>query len=234
MSDRHGIGGNEPPAFEAYMMALDDAYSTAQDFLDGSALENDGQADAVGKILSEVKKIKKDANAERIEEKRPHDDAGKAVQAKWKPLLERADTILAAAQKPLTAYLNQKAAKQAEEARKAREEAERKAQKAIAAERQAESMDDLEKARAAQEEADQAARDAKRASKAKAHVAGVDRAVGLRTYKVVTVTDHRKALLWIAARDKSALDAFIDDYARRNAPTRPMDGVEVTEEKRVA
>ena len=234
MTDRLGIGGNNPPAFEAYSMALDDAYLTAKDFLDGKPIGGQAEADAVGRIVSETKKLRRDADAARAEEKRPHDEAGKAVQAKWKPLLDRADTIIAAAQKPLTACLNKLAEEQAEAERIAREQAELAAQEAIAAARAAESMDDLERVKDMEAAAEQAAKEAAKAAKAKAHVEGVDRAVGLRTYKVATVTDRRAALNWIARHDPAALEAFVADYARRFAPTRPMDGVEVTIERRVA
>lgn len=228
------IGHNNPPPFEAFSMALDDAYVTAKDFLDGAPVENQGQADAIGRIVSEAKKIRKDADAARADEKRPHDEAAKAVQAKWKPLLERADTIIEAAQRPLTTYLAKLAAQQAEAERLARAEAERKAQEAIAATRSAESMDDLERAHALEKEADKAAKDANRAGRAKAHVAGLDRAIGLRSYKVATVTDRRAALNWIARHDPAALEAFVAEYAQRHAPTRPMDGVSVIVERRAA
>lgn len=227
-------GHNNPPAFDAFSMALDDAYETAKDFLDGQPIETQGQADAIGKIVSEVKKLRKDADAARAEEKRPHDLAAKEVQAKWKPLLDRADTVLEAAQRPLTAYLAKLAAQQAEAERLAREEAARKAQEAIEASRVAEGVEAIERARALEREAEKAAKDARKAGNAKAHVTGVDRAIGLRTYRVATVVDHRAALLWIARNDKAALDAFVEEYARQNAATRAMDGVEVIAERRVA
>lgn len=234
MTDRLAIGGNSPPAIDAFSMALDDAYATAKDFLDGQPIENQGQADAIGLIVSEVKKLRKDADEARKAEKRPHDDAAKAVHAKWSPLLERADTITEAARRPLTTYLAKLAAQQAEAERAAREVADRLVQEAIAASRSAESMDDLERVKDLQKDADRAAKDAKRAGNAKAHVAGMDRAIGLRSYKVATVTDRRAALNWIVKHDPDAITAFIEDYANRHAATRPMDGVDVALERRVA
>lgn len=234
MTDRLAIGGNSPPAFDAFTMALDDAYATAKDFLDGAPIETQGQADRVGQIVSEVKKLRKDMDAARAEEKRPHDEAGKAVQAKWKPSLERADTIIDAAQRPLTTYLAKLAAQQAEAERLARMEADRLAQEAIAAQRQAESLDDLERVNDLQKAADKAAKEANKAGRAKAHVAGVDRAIGLRSYTVAKVTDRRAALGWIMKYDPIALEDFITEYATRHAATRPMDGVEVTTERKVA
>lgn len=229
------IGHNAPPKLDAYSMALDDAYTTAKDFLDGKPIENQGQADAVGRIVGEVKKLKKDADDARAEEKRPHDEAAKAVQAKWKPLLERAETIIKAAQKPLSDYLNKLAAEQREAEEKAREEAARKAQEAVEASRAAEgSIEAVEHARALEKDADKAQREAAKLGKQKAHVTGMDRAIGLRTYKVATVTDRKAALLWIAKHDPEALEQFVIGYANAHAPTRPMDGVEVTVERKVA
>jgi hypothetical protein len=228
------IGGNEPPAFDAFTLALDDAYDTARDFLDGKPIENQGQADAVGRIVGEVKKIKRDADAARAEEKAPHLAAERAVDAKWKPLADRADTILKAAQAPLTAYLHKLAEEQRETERIAREEAHAKAQAAIEAQRQAEgSVDAVEAAKALQKDADKAAKDAARAGKAKAHVPGADRAIGLRTYKVATVADHAALLKWVKANDPEPLKAWLEEYARKALPLQ-LPGVTVNTERKVA
>lgn len=229
------IGHNMPPRHEAFAMALEDVRLEAGNFLDGAPVETQEQADAIGKIISAAKKIKKDADLARKEDKEPHLEAGRAVDTNYKPVLDTCDTIVTAAQKPLTVYLNKLAAEQAEVERKAREEADRKAQEAIAAQRACEgNVEAIERAKTLQREADEAEKAAKRAGKAKAHVTGVDRAVGLRTYDVVTVTDARAALLWIAKNDKTALDAFVADYARRFGSARMIDGVTVTQEGRVA
>jgi hypothetical protein len=227
------IGHNQPPALDAFSMALDDAYSTAKDFLDGSAIENQGQADAVGRIVSEVKRIKKDADAARAEEKRPHDDAAKAVQTKWKPLLDRADTIITAAQKPLTAYLTKLAAEQAEQERKAREEAASKAQAAIEAQRASEdSVEAVEHAKALQDEADQAQKLASRAGKQKAHVAGMGRAIGLRSHKIAIVTDRRALMSHVWLNDEPAIDEFLGAYATAALPSQ-LPGVTIEIDRRI-
>lgn len=228
------IGHNNPPAFDVFSIALDDAYETAKDFLDGAPIEDQGQADAVGRIVSEVKKIKRDADAARADEKAPHLAAGKAVDDKWRPLADRADTIIKAAQAPLTAFLNRLASEQREAELKAREEAARKAQEAIQAQRAADgSVEAVERAKALQKEADAAAKGAGRAGKAKAHVAGLDRAVGLRTYKIAKVIDRKKLLEWVMWNDPAALTAWLKEYARKALPAQ-LPGVEITEERKVA
>lgn len=232
--DTRGIGDNNPPAFDAYSMALDDAYSTAKDFLDGSPIENQGQADSVGLIVSEVKRIKRDADAARAEEKAPHLVACKTVDDKWRPLTDRADTIIKAASVPLSAFLTKLAAEQREAELQAREEAAQKAQEAIAAQRASEgSVEAVEAAKALQRDADDAARDAKRAGKVKAHVAGHGRAIGLTSFKVATVTDRRLLLNHIARNDPDALTAFLEEYARKALPMQ-LPGVTVTTEQKVA
>ncbi len=55
MSAPAPIGHNSPPLFDALSLAMDDARDTAADFLDGKPITDQGQADAVGRIVSEVK-----------------------------------------------------------------------------------------------------------------------------------------------------------------------------------
>jgi hypothetical protein len=228
------IGANNPPAFDAYSLALEDAYDTAKDFLDGQPIENQGQADRIGTIVAEFKKIKRDADAARADEKAPLLVATRAVDDKWRPLADRADTIIKAAQAPLTAFLAKLEAEQREVERIAREEAAAKAQEAIAAQRQAEgSIEAVERAKALQDEADALAKGAARAGKAKAHVSGTERAIGLRSYKVATVTDNALLLRWIKENDPEPLREFLAEYARKALPMQ-LPGVEVTTERKVA
>lgn len=234
MTDRLAIGGNNPPAFDGFSLALDDAYDTAKDFLDGKPIENQGQADAIGRIMGEVRKLKKDADEARKEEKRPHDEAGAAVQTKWRPLLDRADTILTAAQRPLTVFLEKLQAEQREAETKAREEAAQKAAEAVEASRAAEgSVEAIEHARALEKEADKAAKDAAKLGKTKAHVAGMGRAIGLRSHQVATVTCARDLLNHIARHDPEPLKAWLGDYAQKALPSQ-LPGVTIETERKVA
>lgn len=231
------IGHNQPPAFDAFSMALDDVYDEAKNFLDGAPVESKGQADAIGLILTTARKLRKDADAERASEKKPHDEAGKAVQAKWKPLLDRADNIITAAQKPLAAFLAAEDERQREAARKAREEAERLAREAQEAHAAAAgNLAALEHAEAMQKDAKAAAKDAARADKARPQAAGEGKALGLRSYWTHHITDRRELLNWVAKNDPDALTAMLDEYARRAVAggTRWLPGVEITQEKRVA
>lgn len=231
------IGHNSPPAFDAYSIALDDLRTEAGNFLDGAPIENQGQADAVGVIISQAKKIKRDADAARADEKAPHLAATRAVDAKWKPLIDRCEQIEKAAKAPLTAWLNKLAAEQAERERQAREEAERKAQEAIAAQRALATteggLEAVENVERLEQEAEEAAKAAARAAKAKPLVEGMDRRVGLRTYTSAKVVDRKALLEWVMWNDAAALTAWLEEYARKALPAQ-LPGVEIITERKVA
>lgn len=216
------IGHNQPPPHEAMSLHIEDLFQLISDTTEGAEVKTDEQEAALANLLDDIRQARKDADAQRVLEKRPHDEAAKAVQALWKPLLDRCDAAANEIKAKLTPYRTAKQKAADEAARKAREEAEARE----AAAREALQSDILEQ----RFDAEQSLKAAKRL---KVQANKVDRApTGLRTYTVRTVTDHRAALVWIAKNDKPALDGFIEEYARRC--TLAMDGVEVTEEKRAA
>ena len=94
-------GHNAPPPFEAWSLHIEDLFNIANGI--GEATD-DGQEQALDELLDEFRKAKKEADKERAAEKKPHDDAAKAVQAKWKPLLDRCDIAAEAIKKALTPY----------------------------------------------------------------------------------------------------------------------------------
>jgi hypothetical protein len=221
-----GLGHNSPPAHEAFAMEADELFNTASDTLEGmDAVQNEEQNTALDGLKDDLRRVAKDAEATRKAEKEPHLEAGRAVDAAYKPVADKCKKAIAAINAMQTPYLVAKQAERDEAARKAREEAERKEHEARAK---------LE-ADAPLEQRYEAEQEFAAAKKLSAVANKIDRsATGLRTYNVVEVTDRRAALNWIAKRDPDALSAFVEDYARRNAPTRPMDGVSVTQERRAA
>ncbi len=215
------IGHNQPPRQEAFMMALEEVRVEAGNFLDGEPIENQGQADAVGMIMASARDIKRDADKARKEDKQPHLEAGKAVDAAYKPVIVKADDILKAAQQPLSVWLAKIEREQELERQKAREEAQRKEQEAIEGQRKAQGdIEAVEAARAKQKEAEAAQKLVRKAEKAKPNVAGSARSIGLRTHTVAVVENYRDLLLWVAEHDKPALDGFLDAYAAKSAPQK--------------
>lgn len=229
-------GHNQPPPEETFGMAIDDLYDEAKNFIDGTPIENQGQADAIGKIVSELKQIKKAADAARADEKRPHDDAAKAVQAKWKPLLEKADRAIDAATKPLTAFLVRQEEERRAEAQRLAQAAQDAAIEAQKAQQAASSLDDAERADELAKEAAKLDSAAKRTNKAKSNVAGVNRAIGLRTYWACTVTDFGALLAYMKKARPDDLKAMLSEYAQKqvNAGARHIPGVLIEQEKRAA
>ena len=237
MTDRLAIGGNSPPRHEAFAMALEDVRLEAGNYLDGQQIETQGQADAVGIILSRARQIKKDADEARKQDKEPHLIAGRKVDADYKPVLESCDNIMCAAQRPLTDFLARKQAEQIAAAEKARQEAAERQQEAIAASRAAEGdIEATERARELEKAAEAATKLAGKAGRAKAHVAGEGRAVGLRSYWTHQLTHRRELLEWIMRNDPDGLTDMLNEYARKAVAggTRHLPGVVITQQQRAA
>lgn len=203
------IGHNQPAPFEAIGLHIEDLFQLVSDTLAGfDTVQNDDQDAALDGLLDDFRKAKKSADDERAAEKRPHDEASKAVQAKWKPLLERCDMASAEIKAKLTPYRAAKIAAREEAARLAREEAEAKQKAAQEALRQS---DDLEARFAAEEQL-------KQAEKLSAAANKIDRAAtGLRTSWEAQITDRRAALNYYLKTNPDAFVALIQDLADKDA-----------------
>ncbi len=223
MTDRHAIGGNQPPPVEAFALHIEELFSLVSGCV-AAPVQTDEQEAALDALLDDVRKAKKDADAERAAEKKPHDDAAKAVQTAWKPLLDRCDKAADAIKAALTPYRTAKQRAKDEAARIAREEAEAKQRAAQAALRQS---DDLESRFAAEEQLKQAQKLAAQANR-------IDRtATGLRTYQIADVTDRRALLEHVMRNDPDALTEWLAEYARKALPAQ-LPGVTIRTEKRAA
>lgn len=220
------VGGNNPPdpidlALEPYA----DILAEAEQWLDGATVENDGQLADTDKLLKELKAARKAVDTARDECTKPLHEVWKAEVARWKPTqddLDRQVKCIVAAQAPYKAKL-------AAEKEAARLEAERvAAEKAEAARRahqesNAASIEEQRRAAELLKEAQQAEKQAARAAK--------DTVKGMRTVQVYEIESHKAALHWIAANDRDAITAFIDEYVRLNFRSRQIDGVKVDTRK---
>lgn len=218
-------GHNNPPAFDAWSLQIDTLFEQANGITAIETAEQEAQAAA---LLDELRQTHKDADKARADEKRPHDDAAKAVQAKWKPILGKADIAIAAVKAALTPYREAEQARQAKAAQEARERAEALAAQAQAA-MQSDDLDDRVKA---DDLADAAVRAVRKAN-------AIDRqATGLRTIWEAEVTDRRAALHHYIKASPEAFEALIqqlaDSDARNAATRRDIPGVIFHERKRAA
>ena len=197
---------NNPPAFEAHSLHVEELFALVSDTTAAGGISNDDQEAALDELMDDLRTAKKGADAERAAEKKPHDDAAKAVQAKWKPLIERCDMGLTAVKNLLTPYREAKQRAAEAAAAEARREAEESTAAAQAALRQS---DDLEARFAAEA-------DLKQATKLQAVANRVDRApTGLRTSYRAEVTDATAFARWAWANRRSEYLQFLADLAAR-------------------
>lgn len=228
------LGHNNPPSpFDDAKALVEDLRCEASNWLDGAEVSSQDEADAIARLLDMARKARKEADEARKVEAKPFDDGKKAVQAKFKPLLEECDRIAAvckAANLPWLKRLEDERRAKAEEARRIAEEEDRKAQAAMQAakatdlEARAEAEKQVEAAKAAEKEA-------ARVAKERAHARGGARAMSLRTVYEAEITDAVAFARWCWANEREALLEAMQKIAdqRARANFRGMDGVTVHE-----
>lgn len=221
------LGHNNPPPHEAFGLEIGELVELASNTATGGIVETQEQDDAIKDLQSQIKRAARDGEAARKAEKKPHDDAAKAVQARWKPMLDKAQVAAAALAKMREPFLQAQEAERKRIAEEKREEAARLEVEARAAFEES-APTDLDARFEAEEKA-------KQAQKAKATASKVERvATGLRSYWTATVTDYMALLKHIRQHDPATLRCMLDDYAERqkNMGVRSLAGVEFKEEKR--
>jgi hypothetical protein len=218
---------NSPPEI-AFSLEVDDLFALLSDTLAGTdGVTTDEQEAAIDGLMDDFRRVAKDTEASRKEAAKPFDDGKKAVQAAFKPVLDKAESGIAACKDALTPYRDAKRRAAEEAARKLREEAEERQRQAQAALHQS---DDLAARWAAEETLKAADKLAKEANR-------VDRApTGLRTYYEAVITDRKAALLHYIARSPERFEALIQQLADEDARgTRaPVPGIDFIERKRAA
>lgn len=228
------IGHNRSP-FELCKEAIDDLYEEAKQWLDGEPVTTQQQADALNTLQTRIRDAAKEAEKNRKAEAKPFDDGKAEVQARYKPVLAKADDADGAVKAALKPYLIELDRKQQEAARLAREEAARKQQEAMEAMRQrdAANLADREEAERMVKEAKAAEEAARKAEGAKAHAKGEGRATGLRTVYRAEMIDAREASAWVWVERRDDLMTFVQDLADKavRSGARQIRGFNVIEEK---
>lgn len=220
-------GHNNPPADAAFSISIDDLFTLLSDTLAGGKVDNDEKEAAIDALMDDFRKASADADKARKAEAKPFDDGKKAVQEKWKPIIDKADRGVTACKAAVLNYRVEKQAAKDAAAKKAREEADAIAKAAQDALREA---DDLEAKYAAEVQLEQAQKLAATANR-------IDRsATGLRTYYEAEITDRKAALLHYLARVPERFQALIQQLADEDSRgTRaPVPGVIFHERKKAA
>jgi hypothetical protein len=217
---------NPPDPIDEALAPFGDFISEAENWLDGTSVENEGQMKAVDDLTKQLKAAKKAVEAAEESEAKPFYDQWKAAKARFKPTLDDLDRMV----KGLVAAVDVFKRKLAAEKEAARKEAERQAWEATRAAQEAARQADATNI-AAQREAAAAIAAAEEAQRLAA-AAAKDTVKGMRTVTRYEITDHRVLLNWIAKNDRDAVTAFIEDWARRNHKQHDAaDGLRVWTEK---
>lgn len=228
------IGHNMPP-FEAAKQVIEDLYNEAKLWLDGEPVTTQDQANALNTLQSKIREAAKLAEKNRKEEAKPFDDGKAEVQARYKPIISKADDADAAVKAALRPYLIELERQQKEEAEKARQEAARKQQEAMEAMRQrdASNLAQSEEAERLVKESKAAEEAARKADNAKAHAKGDGRATGLRSVWKASMTDQREAAAWAWKERNAELMVWVQEQADKavRSGSRDIQGFSVTEEK---
>lgn len=218
LDPRLSIGGNNPPEptpFEVSRDEIEGLFTEASNWLDGSGVNSQTDADAVSKLLDMLRKAKSAADERRKAEAKPFDDGKAEVQARYNPLIQdkkgKADLAMDACKKALTPWLQKIEDEKRAAAAALRKEAEEKARKAEEAVRAAAPGDLGSRADAEWmiDQAEQAASMARRAEKEKASAKGGARAISLRSFFKPVIVDSREAArhYWIDRREE--MEAFL-------------------------
>lgn len=227
-NDRIAMGANLSP-FDEAKLTVDDLFEEAEHWLNGDGIASEKDAKAVEKLLDLARAAKKAADEARKIENEPFDKGKAEVQARYNPVLKRAETIAEACKAVLQPWRDKIAAEKAAKAEAARKEAEelaRKAQEAIRA--SAGNVIEREKAEEqltiAKEAEGFAKRETKRASTG----------LGLRTTYRAEIIDGTAAArhYWLTRREE--FEVFLLDLASKDvrAGKREIPGFNVIEERK--
>lgn len=211
---------------------INDLFDEAKNFADGEPIADEATAAAITKLYDGLHAAGKRADALRVEEKKPHDDAAAAVQAKFNPFIQpkkgKVDLGKSALSDLLSVWRTAKAQAAAAEAARIAQEAATATLAAQEAIRQ--SSGNLE----ARVEAEELLADAKSLTK---QAARADRqattGTGLRTVWRAELVDMEAALDWWFGERPEEFTALVQRLADSAvaAGVRKVPGFVVHEEK---
>jgi hypothetical protein len=245
-NERATIGGNNPPPptpFDVVKNRIETLYGEAKLWIDGQAIETQGQADALTQLRNMMREAFDDAEEVRKAEKKPFDEMVAEIQARYAPLTgdtkkgkgmaPRAIEEINGALTPWLQKLEQELLEIAEIARKEAEAAALAAQAAIRA--SAGNLEARDNAEVLVRDAKEAEAAAKSVEKLKATAGGsYGRSSHLRIVNIAEVTDMREFARWCWANDTEELTAFLKERAQKltDVAIRGIPGVTVRQEKR--
>src|SRR6202008_786024 len=243
----------EAPAltgWEAVKANLDDLLTEAANWADGAAIVNQAQADAVARLKQDLMKGEKAADAVRIEEKAPYDQAIAEIQDRFNvyiaPLKNKVpgkvSKAVAALNNALTAWLRKIDDEKRERERIAAAEAAKAAQEALAARAEAKQSTDLAQMDQADDmlaQAEMLIKQAKGVHAEKVQAGGGEgyRAQSLRSHWVAELIDGQgiETLRWYLKVKPERVRAFLQSLADEDVRMgiRSIPGVKIWDDKRL-
>lgn len=197
-NERAVTGHNNPPAYdfdilEKFAETTDEFLRVTKKWLSLEQIETEEHASQITDQIDGLRGLYKKVDTARADAKKPHDEAGKAVQAAFKPLLDKLTKAADVLKPKLAAYASKKMRIEAEAKRKAEEAAKRAADEAAERARLAELEGDIG-ARVEAEEAQKAAEKAQKDAARKVDTgiksaSGAGRTMSLRKVKDVEITN---------------------------------------------
>lgn len=221
------MGDNNPPSEPIELIPLEIA--AADEWLkEVGTISTQVNADIASNKVGNLRNLKKQAEASHKSEKEPHLAAGRAVDAKYKPKIDDADSAVKRLLVAITVYQNAEAARLRKEA-EAKAAAERaEYERKLAEQREAAAKEASEKQTTLEEILDAAPPPPPPAPVIAPKVksgGALGKSVSLRTVKIATVTDYDKAL--IALKDHPELKELVQKLADRACKAGvPLAGVE--------
>lgn len=233
------VGSNMPPLspYEAAEKAIEDIYSEAALWLDGAVVSDKATADGIDNLKKEIVKARRAADEARKVENKPFDEGKAEVQARYNPLLAKADLAKDACNEALKPWLiaeGKRLDAVAAEARRIADEKRIAAEEAIRA-TDATNLAAREAAEALVKDSKKADAAANRAGRQTATAGGMmGRATGLRSYAVAMLTDDIAAARWAWSAHRVEMTALIQSLADKDATAgkRDIPGFEITIEQR--
>lgn len=230
-----GIGHNGSPEatpFDAVQLAVLDLADEARATLTGAVIVTPEQAAAVSALVQRARKIEGAVDNARVAEKSPHLAAGKAVDARYKPLTKDCDRIKESALAALGPWLTALQDKQREEAIEAARIAAEKQAEALASKPDVTDYDNAEAWEAKIKGVQVAVNDAAKAGKARPTASGGDgRAIGLRSVFDASLSDPVAFGKHLWAHYRADYDEWLGGFAKRLADNgaRKLPGVTIVE-----
>lgn len=243
-----GIGHNNPPPYDPEALAehkskADEFLAVTQQWLGLEKIETEEHAAQVTDQIDGLRGLYKKVDGARKAAKKPHDDAGRAVQAAYTPILTKLQRAADALKPKLGAYVEAKARREAEAKRKAEDEARREAAAAEKALREAEASGDISAQVEAEEQAkaaEKATKDAQKAPETRVRSAtGAGRTMSMRTVKEVEVVNVN--VLFLHYRDHPEVAELLKRLAAADVRAKgydhaadPVPGIKITERQVMA